>query len=91
MQNENTTTGQPPITPEHLNALVTLAITSGDDDTAAKSLAALVTEVASIPNHQEREELTLRLIERVYTFTNEYCEAIEDLAQLEKFKHRKGR
>lgn len=91
MHTEDSTTGQTPITPEHLNTLVTLAITSSDDDAAAKSLAALITEVASIQDHRDREEITVKLIERVYTFTNEYCEAIQDLARLKKFSRRKGR
>jgi hypothetical protein len=80
---EDSTTEKKPITPEHLTALVTLAITSGDDDTASKSLAALINAVASIDDKGARKNFAIEVIERAYKYTAEYGEGVMALAQLD--------
>lgn len=80
---KDSTTKQKPITPEHLNALVTLAITSGDDDVAAKSLAAIINAVASIDDKGERKDFAVDVLERAYKYTAEYSAGVMELAQLD--------
>ncbi len=82
---ENTTTEQPTITPEHLDALVSLAITSDDDDVSAKSLAALINAVARISNDGARTAFAVDVAERAFRYTKEYSAGVMDLAQLDEF------